>query len=124
MRPLRDLGSKGMALTIVMIIAIILALLAGYATNSSFNQRKVVDNASGHRAKVYYCAQAGVVDANWRIRSNYTTDAGTYNNNAYDPPPYTLDVDGNGVADCSVDIGPVVNAAKGNRQILSTGLDV
>ena len=121
------LNNKGLALTIVMIVIIMLAIISAFSTNLGFNQKKMIDANSGRRAKIYFKAQAGVVDANWRIRTDYTVGlapAGSFTTDAYNPGPYLLDVDQNGTNDVSVDIGPVNNAATKSRQILSTGLDV
>jgi len=115
-----------MALTVVIIIIIMLGLLATYVTQLGYNQRRLSDTAGGRRAKIYYRAQAGLVDANWRIRTNYTASlspVGSFLVDGYDPGAYQLDVDGDGTNDTSVDIGPVTNAATRQRSILSTGLD-
>jgi Tfp pilus assembly protein PilX len=120
----RKLNDKGMALVVVIVVVIMLALLAGYVTQLGYNQRRLSDTAGGRRAKIYYNAQAGVVHANWRIRTNYTAGlvpAGSFLVDAYDPNPYSIDVDGDGTMDCTVDIGPV---AAGRRSISATGLDV
>ena len=85
-----------------------------------YNQKKLSDAAGGRRAKIYYRAQAGVVEANWRIRENI---GGNFTTPAYDPAPYSIDVDGDTVNDCTIDIGPVTNAATKQRAIASTGLD-
>jgi Tfp pilus assembly protein PilX len=119
---------KGFALTMVIIILVLLALLATYITSISYNQRRFLDRNSSKRMKIFYCAKAGVVDANWRIRTNYTAGllpaAGSFANDVYDPAPYNLDVDGDGTVDTTVDIGPVTNAATKERAINSTGLDL
>ncbi len=132
-------NKSGIALTVVIIVLAILAMMAGYILNLGYNRRRVVDAASGTRAKIYYRAQAGVYDATFRIRRDYTgaqqpavpiagpealtpalTPVGTFTNPAYNPDPYNIDTDANGVMDTSVDIGPVNGA--GQRPIISTGL--
>ena len=120
-------NSKGVALTVVVIVLIMVALLTGYVASLGYNQRRVTDAASGRRAKIFYRAKAGAVDAAWRIRVNYfptQIPPNSFLTDAWDPPAYTLDVDGDGTADTSVDIGPVTNPATRQRAVLSTGLDV
>ncbi len=120
------LNSKGVALTLSIVIIIILALLATFVTTLGYNQRKLSDALGGRRAKVYYRAQAGVVEAGWRIRENYTTGlnpGGSFATDTYDPFPYSIDVDGDGANDCVIDIGAAIPASK-QRVIASTGLDI
>ena len=124
-------NERGLALAAAIAIIMILVLLAGYVTQLSYNQKKLSASGSGQRVRNYYRAQAGVVDAGWRIRANYTVglpNGGTapfnFTNDGYNPGPYNLDVDGDGAVDCTVDIGAVTNAATKQRPILSTGLDV
>lgn len=117
-------NQNGVALTIVVIVLIIMGILSAYAMNLGYNQRRMQEQASGRRIKIYYRAQAGAVNAMWRIRSDVAGDltpAGTFTNAAYNPNTYLMDIDGDGVNDTSVDIGPLVG---GQRAILSTGLDV
>ncbi len=117
-------NDKGIAMTLVIVIIIILTMLAAYVTSLAYNQRRVTDTAGGGRAKIYYRAKAGVVEANWRIRTNYTAGLtpGSFLIPTYDPAPYTIDVDEDGTADCQIDIGPADGTGK--RAINSTGLDV
>ena len=115
---------KGMAMVIVIVVIMMLAMIGSYITSLRFNQRIIVDGASGHRAQAYYSAQAGAVDANFRIRTDFTTGlvpAGSFATAAYDPNPYTIDIDGDGASDVTVNIGPVNGA--GLRQIDCTGTD-
>lgn len=119
-------GQRGIAMTMVMVIVVMMALIAGYVTQLGYNQRKLVDAASGRRAKIYYRAQAGLVDANARIRTNYTTGlspAGSFAVDTYNPAPYNIDVDGDGTQDTTIDIDAVVSAALKNRPIRSAGCD-
>ena len=122
--------SKGVALTVAIMVIIMLALLAGFVANFSYNQRKLLDSASGKRIKIYYLAQAGVVDAVWRIRSNYTTGipgapaGGFVSNPAWDPAVYSIDANGDGTNDTNIDIGPVTSVTTEQRQIVSTGRDI
>ena len=125
---MRILGRQhrdGMAMTVAIIVIIILVSIVGYATTLGFNQKKLLDLSTGKRMIVYYRAQAGAVEAAWRIRENYTTGllpAGTFADPNYNPAAYSIDVDLNGVNDATIDIGPV--NATGRRPIVSTGLDV
>ena len=111
-------NSRGMALVVVMVVIIMLTIIAGFVANLGYNQRRLLDVASGHRIRVYYRAQAGVVDALWRIRVNYLTNFTVPGNTA----AYSLDVDSDGINDTTVTIG-AANAA-GVRAINATGLDV
>lgn len=128
---------KGIALTVVIIILAVLVMMAGYIFSLGYNRVKITNAASGDRAKISYRAQAGVYDATTRIRKNYPytspgnvnpmgTDPGSvgtdFLNPGFDPAPYTIDVDGNGVMDARIDIGRA--NASGQRPIVSTGLDV
>ena len=115
-----------MAMPIAIIMIVLLTLLSGYLLQLGYNQKKLMVVASGKRAKTYYRATAGAVEAEWRIRVNRTTGlapAGTFTNDAYDPNPYNIDVDADGTDDCTINIGPVLNAALKNRRIQSTGCE-
>ena len=112
---------NGMAMTIVIIIVIILVSLVGFVTSLGFNQRKFLGASSGKKLVLYYRAQAGAVEAAWRIRENYTTGlspAGSFGDPAYNPAVYLIDVDGDGTMDTNVDIDVV--GANGSRKIIST----
>ena len=85
---------RGVALTVVMVFTVILALLAATLLNLSYNKTKLVDSVGVKRAQTYYRAQAGVVDAFWRIRVNKPAlSVGSFNNPAFEPPPYFIDID-------------------------------
>jgi len=112
-------SDKGAILTVVIMVIVLLTLLAGYTLNFAYNQKRLTDRSSGAHLKAYYRAQAGVVDAQWRLR----TDPGglfAANGPAYNPPAYSLDIDGDGVNDVTVDIG--ATTAQG-RLIESIGRD-
>ena len=112
--------SKGMALTVAVVTLIILALVAAFAANFGYNQKKMVDTSSRVRDTRLYRAQGGVVHANWRIRVNNTAGlnpAGSFLNDAYDPDAYLLDVDGDGTSDTKINIGAVTNAGTKQRAI-------
>lgn len=116
--------SKGVAMMVVIMLIIMLALIASFVASLSYNQRRLVDASSGKRIKIYYAAQAGLVDANWRIRTDYTTGltpAGSFATATYAPNPYFIDVDENGTNDVKVTIGAV--NTNGLRPIDSVGLD-
>jgi hypothetical protein len=84
-----------------------------------------VDASSGRRAKIYFLAQAGVVEASSRIRNDYTvglSPAGSFAVDAYDPNPYSIDVDGDGQIDTTIDIGPA-NIVTKIRPINACGCD-
>ncbi len=118
--------NEGAALIIVILIIIMLTLIGGFMLNLGYNQRRLLASSSARHIRNYYAAQAGVVDANSRIRTNYTaglTPAGDFTDPAYDPQPYMIDLNGDGIQDVSVDIGPVTDVTTGARQINSTGLD-
>ena len=68
---------SGVALTIVIIILIMLALLGVFVTNLGYNQKRLTDVSSGQRIRLYYNAQAGIINANWRIRTDQTTATAT-----------------------------------------------
>lgn len=106
-------------MTVSIILVIIMALLATFVTVLGYNQKKLSDSIGGRRAKVYYRAQAGVTEAGWRIRENI---GGNFTTDAYDPAPYSIDVDGDTINDCTIDIG-TANVITKQRSISSTGLD-
>ena len=115
----------GVALTVVAIVIVLLTLVTAFAANMGYNQKRMLDAFSGRRIKIYYRAMAGVVDASWRIRTNYTTGlapAGSFTTAAYNPNSYALDVDNDGTMDTDVDIGAA--DAQGARPINSTGRDI
>ncbi len=99
----RMTNAHGFALSIAIITIVLLATLAVSVLMLGFHQRRIVRTVT-HRTQAYYFAQAGLVDARERIRRNQAPD--NFTNNAFDPPQYSLDVDGNGVNDVLVDIGP------------------
>ena len=116
-------SEQGAALTVAIMAVIMLTAVAGYSLTLAYHQKKLMDTVSGKRIIAYYRAQAGVVNAYWRIRTNYTTGlspAGSFATDSYNPDPYSIDVDGDGTPDTTVDIGPK-NVATGLRPIDSTG---
>lgn len=102
----------GAALTFVIIILILLAGLVGYLASISYNERLMKYQGGGKRAKIVYYAQAGIIDAMYRIRENVTSGlapappVGGFNDliTIYDPDPYWIDVDQDGTNDVQVNI--------------------
>lgn len=128
-------NEKGVALLVVITFATVISLIAAYALRLSYNQARQVNAVSIRRTMINYRAQAGFVDAAWRIRTNTAAPGtpGSFMTPTYDPAPYCIDIDtdaasalvgGNCVAaaDVRVDIGSR-NATSGLRTIDSTGLD-
>ncbi len=137
---------KGVALMVVLMTGLMIVLIASYALNFGYNQKKQIRSLAGTtRPRVYYLAQAGVMDAMWRIRKNIsppgvavvTSGATSFNTTSYDPAPYYININGTvatGTTDTAmysgtqeswsyikVDIGPVDSVTK-QRKIVSTGL--
>ena len=120
-KSLRD--RRGVALTVVLVVAVLLTLISGFVLMLGYNKRRLT-LTGGRKAQIYFHAKAGMVDAMWRIRTNYTNGlapAGSFTTPAYNPNAYSLDTDGNGTMDVTVDIGSV--GANGVRTIQSNGLD-
>lgn len=122
---------KGVALTIVIIFTMIIALLAGYILSLSYNKTQLVNSVGVKRTRTYYRAQAGVVDAFWRIRVDKPPlGVGSFKDPVFAPPPYFIDIDANAVtadrtaaSDVEVVISPVDPATK-LRRIESIGFGV
>ncbi len=126
-------NDKGAVLTVVIIIIIILTLLAGYILNLAYNQKRLTDHLSGTHLKAYYRAQAGVVNAQWRIRNNVVGDIGgsganDFLNPSWNPGPYSIDLSTdavhsppNAADEVQIDIG--ATTAQGFRLIEATGSD-
>jgi hypothetical protein len=110
-----------------MAIVAMLAAMAGYITNLSYNQRLLAKTAGGSGSIVsFYHAKAGLVNASWRIRTNTfggLTPPGQFTTDAWNPNPYNLDVNGDGTNDTTVDIGPVENPVLKNRRIVASGCE-
>ena len=122
-------NERGVALIVVVVVVLMLTAIAGYMMQLGFNQRKLTQIAGGQRAKTYFRAQAAIVEANWRIRTDYTAGLApggvapfNFANDLYDPGSKDIDVDGNGTMDARFDIGPA-NPVTKVREILATGLD-
>lgn len=124
----------GAALTAAIVVITILSALAAFALSFAFNQQRLMNSLSRGYTKAHFAAQAGVVNAHWRIRKNYTTDigGGSFANPLFNPPVYYIDIDANTIStiqntnhDVSVDIGPVNTTGpfQGLRDISAVGND-
>jgi len=109
-------GAVGFALTAVIIAILLMVTLAAAALRLASNIRQVQDHFFVGRTRAYYYAQAGTVDAQWRIRNNLFGEYGPND----DPPPYSLDVNGDGLMDVTVDIS-AEDPTTHLRQISATG---
>jgi len=107
---------RGAALTLAIVVAMILSVLAAVALTLGYNYRRLRDGLTVIHAASHFRAQAGLVDARWRIRNNI---GGDYTVAAFDPAAYQLDIDGSGNNDVTVDIGPA--DGNGLRPISSVG---
>ncbi|HTL69850.1 MAG TPA: hypothetical protein VL404_01020 [Candidatus Eisenbacteria bacterium] len=117
----RGRGERGMVMTVAILAVTMIALLAAYVLTVAYNHRRLAQSVGGVRMRAAMYAQAGVVDAQWRLR---TDPGGTFaaGGTAYDPPAYSLDVNGDGTNDVSVDISAVTDGPDGNtRRIVATG---
>ena len=118
----RDKGQGGFALTMVIVLITVLLSLSAAALGVSYNFKQIADASSGARIESHYRAQAGITDAQWRIRTNTLNDivglvppAGGFGDRDF-TVSYYLDIDANppaasvpGIAsaDCLVTIGAV-----------------
>ena len=107
-----------------------------YITTMAYQQTKLVDDVGVKHTQNYYRAQAGLVDAFWRIRTNRTLDGWTGNFN--DPNfsvEYYMDINTNsvsaakaGASNIKVTIGPknqtVGSPQFGLRPVTATGIDI
>jgi Tfp pilus assembly protein PilX len=128
---MRLLKNNGVLITVVIITLLVLTLLAGYVMSLAFHQKKMVDQVSGSRLQRYYAAQAGVVDAQWRIRNDSTAEigGGSFSTSSFSPT-YYINLSNDSVhAACGagdsvrVVIGALDGAIPGFRKIESTGIE-
>lgn len=98
---MRSRSQQGLVLTLAITTILLIMSVAGAALTLAYNQRLLTDDLAAQRTRSYWYAQAGVVDAQWRIRTNF---GGNYAP-AMDPAAYSIDVDGDGDNDVTVDIG-------------------
>ena len=80
--------SKGLALTLVILIILMVTFVGGAAMSLGYNQRLLVKKAVGSRTRAYYYAKAGIVDAFELLRKD---PGGKFTDPKFDPDPYTLD---------------------------------
>ena len=126
-------NQKGSVLTAAVILATLVALMAAAVLSLGYNQTSQIEEVGIQRTSTFYKAQAGVVDANWRIRVNRTLAGwgGNFTDPNFNPPVYYIDLEATTAAnmyknardansDVEVDIGPMVN---GLRAVDSKGLD-
>ena len=105
-------NSRGVVLSIVVIMMLMMTMIAGYALVIAYHQNKILSASSGGRIMSYYRSQAGMVDALWRVQNNYTinmTPAGNFTDPNYDPDPYGLDIDQDPPAIIALGVNAIVN---------------
>lgn len=120
MRPSRG-RQEGMILTVVVIVLTMITLLGGFVLNLAYNQYRLSGELGIKRAVAQARARAGIVDAQWRIRTD-PDGLFTANGPTYDPAAYTLDTDADGTDDVTVDITAVIDGGR-TRRIVATGID-
>ena len=118
MRPLLK-NSKGVALTIVIVVLIMLTMISAFIMSLGYNRARLIKLGGSSQAVSYYLARGGIVDANWRIHNNYPTGVKDYTDPAT-TDNYTLDVNGDGVPDTRVTIS--ARAANGLRTVTANNL--
>lgn len=111
------MNRRGIALTLVIIIIVSVSMVTAAALTFGYNQRLAARKVVSSRTEAYFFASAGLVDAGEAIRRDA---GGNFADPAFNPAPYSLDVDGDRVDDVTVDIGPR-DPATGLRRILATG---
>lgn len=125
-------NKKGAVLFIAILFSLLIATIMIYVISVAYQRTRLVDNVGAKRTRNYYRAQAGLVDAFWRLRTNTSPPAGgtTINFNvATATAIYYIDMAGNTVTQnqtptstIRVDIG--ARRADGLRPVSATGLDV
>ena len=123
-RPMRSgprQNERGIAMILAIITMLLILTVAGAILTLAYNQRRLGAGVGEAKLRAYYRAKAGLVDAQWRIR----TDPGglfAAGGTLYDPMPYTLDTDGDGTDDVMADLGPIADATTAARRIDVRGL--
>ena len=102
-------SQRGVALTLAIIVIVMIAILTAWTLRLAYNYQVLTSDSALKRTRAYYRAQAGIVDANWRIRNNI---GGDFTDPKYNPPAYPLDIDDDGITDVTVDIDPFITIAK------------
>ncbi len=136
---------SGFILALTITVILILTAAAILVLSLGANQKQLADQISGKRMVAYYRSQAGLVDAQWRIKANsLTLDVGgpltgvisagasstaeDFTNDDWDPDKYYINLDNNttslerraNIDDVEVDIGKKVS---GTRAIDCVGYD-
>ena len=76
MRPGPSSRTEGVALTVVLIIITVLSLLVWSVLALAYNQKLMVDRVNARHTRAEARAQAGLVNARWRIRTNFGREGG------------------------------------------------
>ncbi len=102
-------GERGIVLTVVIIVTIMMMTLAVAILGLAVNQTKLANGLVSSNVRAQYRAEAGLVDARWRMRANFTTDigGGDFTSAVFDPPAYYIDIDTNTVHTAKTDADDV-----------------
>lgn len=128
-------GETGAVLFVVLLFSLVMASVMVYITRMVYQRTRLVDAVGIKRTKTYFRAQAGLVDAFWRIRTNHAVPGATGNFN--DPnfsAEYYIDIDSGVVTSTrtatsavKVTIGPknqtVGNPQYGLRPVSAVGFE-
>ena len=122
MKPLLK-NSKGVALTIVIIILVLLTFISAAIMSLGYNRSRIIKMSGSSSAVPYYLARGGMVDAFWRLEHNVgPPNAGPgnvpgYFNAGAATADYNLDVNGDNAPDTHVVI-TAQDPANGNRRTI------
>lgn len=123
-------GERGVVLTVVIIVTIMMLSLAVAVLSLAANQTRLSNSLAASNVRAQYRAEAGLVDARWRMRVNFTDDigGGDFDDPDFDPPAYFIDIDADAVHttrtgddDVEVDISAVGAGQPGVRTVDSLG---
>lgn len=128
-------NKKGAVLFVVLLFSLVMTSIMVYITNMAYQRTRLVDAVGIKRTKTYFRAQAGLVDAFWRIRTNHAVPGAA--GNFSDPnfaAEYYIDIDSGSVTAArtatsavKVTIGPrnqtVGNPLYGLRPVSAVGFD-
>lgn len=126
---------KGAVLFVVLLFSLVMTSVMVYTTNMVYQRTRLVDAVGIKRTKTYFRAQAGLVDAFWRIRTNHAVPG--LSGNFSDPnfsAEYYIDIDSGIVTSArtatsavKVTIGPrnvnVGSPQYGLRPVSAVGFD-
>ena len=126
---------KGAVLFAVLLFSLVMTSVMVYITNMVYQRSRLVDAVGVKRTKTYFRAQAGLVDAFWRIRTNRAVPG--LSGNFSDPnfsAEYYIDIDSGSVTSArtatsavKVTIGPrnqtAGNPQYGLRAVSAVGFD-